>query len=41
VLTLDYGNVVLALQIKPELCTVSEVTAKPKRRIGGNRPATV
>jgi hypothetical protein len=41
VLALDYGNVVLALQIKPELCSVSEIATEPNRRIGGDRPATV
>jgi hypothetical protein len=40
-LTLDYGNVVLALQIKPELCTVSEIATEPNRGVGGDGPATV
>jgi hypothetical protein len=39
--TLDDGNVVLALEIKPELCTVPKIATKPNRCIGGNRPATV
>jgi hypothetical protein len=40
-LTLDDRNIVLALQIKPELCAVSKVAAKTNRRIGGNRSATI
>ena len=41
VLTLDDCNVVLALQVEPELCTVPEIVAEPNCCIGGNRPATV
>lgn len=40
-LVLYQGNVVLALQIKPELRAVSKITAEPYCRIGGNRPASV
>jgi hypothetical protein len=35
VLTLDYGNIVLTLKIKPELCAVSKIAAKPHCRFGG------
>jgi hypothetical protein len=38
---LDRGNVVLALEIKPELCTVSKIATEPNRRIGGDRPAAI
>src|SRR5579871_2947661 len=41
VLTLDNRDVVLALQIKPELRTVSEVTAEPHGCVGGNRTPAI
>jgi hypothetical protein len=40
-LTLDDGNVILALKIKPELCTVSKIATEANRCIGGNRAATI
>ena len=40
-LSLDRGNVVLALQIKPELCAIPEITTESHGRIGSNRAATV
>jgi len=36
VFTLDHRDVVLALQIKPELCELPKITAKPHRCICGN-----
>jgi hypothetical protein len=39
--TLYYGDVILALQVKPELGTVSEISAEPDGRIGSDRPASV
>jgi len=41
VFTLDYSDVVLTLQIKPELCAVSKIAAEPHCRIGSDRPAPV
>ncbi len=41
VLTLDHRNVILALQIEPELRTVSKIAAEPNRRISGDGPASV
>jgi len=35
VFTLDHRDVVLALQIKPELCELPKITAKPHRCICG------
>lgn len=40
-LPLHHGNVVLALQIEPELRTVAEITAEPHRRIGGDGAPSV
>jgi len=40
-LTLDDGNVVLALQIKPELGTISKISAEPDGRICSDRPASI
>lgn len=40
-LPLDHGNVVSALQIKPELCTMPELATESDSRIGGNRAATI
>ena len=39
--TLDDSNVVLTLQIKPELGTISKISAKPDGRICGDRPASI
>jgi len=39
--TLDHRDVVLALQIKPELRAVSETTAESHCSIDSNRPAQV
>ena len=39
--TLDDSNVVLALQIKPELSTVSEISAEPDGRICSDRSASI
>ena len=41
VLALDHRNVVLTLQIKPELRAVSKIVAKPHRGVSGDRPAPV
>jgi hypothetical protein len=41
VLPLDDSDVVLALQIEPELRTVSKIVAEPHGGIGRNRPAAV
>ena len=41
VFTLDHCNIVLALQIKPELCAVSKIAAEPHRCICSDRPAPV
>jgi hypothetical protein len=41
VLTFDHGIVLMTLQIKPELCAVSKITAEPHRRFGGDRPAAI
>jgi len=40
-LSLDRRNVVLALQIKPELRAVPEITTESHGCIGGNRAATI
>jgi hypothetical protein len=40
-LALDHSNVVLALQIKPELCTVSKIAAESHGGISGDRPTPV
>lgn len=40
-LTLDDSNVVLALQVKPELGTISKISAEPDGRIRGDRPASI
>jgi hypothetical protein len=40
-LSLDRGDVILALQIKPELCAVPEITTESHGCVGGNRAATV
>src|ERR1043166_941362 len=37
VLPLDHRDVVLALQVEPELRAVAEVAPEPDRRIGGDR----
>jgi len=39
--TLNDSNVVLALQVKPELGTISEIAAEPDGRIRRDRPASV
>jgi hypothetical protein len=41
VFTLDHSDVVLTLQIKPELGTISKISAKPDGRIGSDRPASI
>ena len=41
VFALHHGDVVLALQIEPELRTIAEIAAEPHGRIGGNRTAAV
>jgi hypothetical protein len=40
-LTLDDSNVVLALQIKPELGAISKISVEPDGRICGDRPASI
>jgi hypothetical protein len=40
-LPLDHRNVVLALQVEPELRAVAEVTAQADGRIGGDRPPAI
>src|SRR5260370_24540330 len=40
-LSLDGGDVVVALQIKPELCAVPEITTESHGCIGGNGAATI
>jgi len=40
-LTLDDSNVVLALQIKPKLGTISKISAEPDGRICGYRPTSI
>jgi hypothetical protein len=37
----DHGDIVLALQIEPELRAVAEVSAQPYRGVGGDRPLCV
>ena len=39
--TLDDSNVVLALQIKPELGTISKISAEPDGRICSDRAASI
>jgi len=41
VLALDHSNVVLNLQIKLELCTISKITAESHGGISGDRPTPV
>jgi hypothetical protein len=41
VLPLDDRDLVLALQIEPELRAVAEVASEPDRRIGGDRAPRV
>jgi hypothetical protein len=38
-LAFDHGNIVLALQVEPELRIVAKISAKPHCRIGGDRSA--
>ena len=40
-LALDHGDVVLALQVEPELGPIAEIAAKPHRRIGRYRTAPI
>jgi hypothetical protein len=40
-LTLDQGDVVLALQVKPELGAVPEITAQPYGGVGGDRAPAI
>src|SRR5260370_7516281 len=40
-LALDDGDVVLALEIEPELCAVSEITPEPDGGVGGDGRAAV
>jgi delta-aminolevulinic acid dehydratase/porphobilinogen synthase len=40
-LALDHSDVVLALQIKPELGTISKISTEPDSRICGDRPASI
>src|SRR5258708_37346324 len=40
-LSLDRRNVVLALQIKPELCAVPEIATESHGCVGGNGAATI
>jgi hypothetical protein len=39
--TLDHSNVVLALQIKPELVTISKISAEPDGRICSDLAASI
>jgi hypothetical protein len=41
VFALDYRDIVLALQIKPELRAVPEITTEPDRCIGSNGAAPI
>jgi len=40
-LTLNDSNVVLALQIKPELGTISKISTEPDGCISSDRPASI
>ena len=40
-LSLKHRQVVLALKVEPETRAVAKVTAKPQRRVSGDRPASV
>src|SRR5438128_393036 len=37
----DHSNIVLALQIEPELRVVAEIPAKPHRRVCGDRAPSI
>src|SRR5665647_1138203 len=40
-LALHHADVILALQVEPELRAVAEIAAEPHRRVGGNRASRV
>ena len=39
--SLNQGEVVLALEFEPETRSVAEITAKPDRCLSGNRPPAI